>query len=239
MTFMARDLLMGSAGNGVGITSPSHPDLVAMYTMDNISGSTLVDESTNGNDGVITGATAVSGKIDNALSFDGVNDVVTSSTSDVLFPAAGFSVSTWLQQDFAGGASFVIFSAAVHSGTGFVETGPNLAIKDDGTLDCQLRTGNAGDRNQEISSTGLFSSNTWVHAVFSFDGTAYKGYLDNVEVISHADASNYTPGARLVRMFANAPAGPFGKGLWDQYRVFNRALTVPEINELYNGGAGA
>lgn len=81
---MAKRLLGGGGvGNGAQcevstdpILSTSHASLLAMYTMDNISGATLFDESPNSRDGTITGATTVTGIIGDGLNFDGSNDSV-------------------------------------------------------------------------------------------------------------------------------------------------------------------
>lgn len=60
-----------SDNSEVGIPS----DFIAHYTMDNISGSTLVDEAGN-YDGTITGAVTATGNDGDALYFDGTNDYV-------------------------------------------------------------------------------------------------------------------------------------------------------------------
>jgi hypothetical protein len=69
--------LKKSTAGGVPITSPAHPDRLLLYTMDNVSGTTLVDDSPNGNDALIGGGMAFgAGLIDNAMLPDGIDDYV-------------------------------------------------------------------------------------------------------------------------------------------------------------------
>ena len=49
------------------ITDTDHPDLLAFYTMDNVSGSNVIDESPNGYDAVNVGNTFGAGYINNAM----------------------------------------------------------------------------------------------------------------------------------------------------------------------------
>ena len=70
------------AGSSVSSGSSAPSGLVASYSFDAGSGSTLADASGHGNDGAISGASWTSaGKNDGALSFDGSNDWVTVPTT--------------------------------------------------------------------------------------------------------------------------------------------------------------
>ena len=57
-----------------GFLSPDNPDLLAFYTMSNVSGSTLIDESPNGNNGTLVNSpTIVTGRFGGAMLFNGSN----------------------------------------------------------------------------------------------------------------------------------------------------------------------
>ena len=69
--------------------------LVAHWTMDDGSGGTAADSSGSGYDGTVNGATwTTAGKIGNALSFDGTNDYVGTTTAGVHTDA--ITVSAWV-----------------------------------------------------------------------------------------------------------------------------------------------
>src|SRR5262245_59216846 len=71
--------LYAVATNSSAAAVPS--GLVGAWSFDETSGTTAADVSGKGNNGSVSGATRVAGKYGNALSFDGVNDVVTVADS--------------------------------------------------------------------------------------------------------------------------------------------------------------
>jgi hypothetical protein len=70
-------LLMGLAGPAIAQIDPATVTTGHVYTFDNVSGTTVPDDSANSNDGSIVGSPeVVSGLGSNALHFDGVDDGV-------------------------------------------------------------------------------------------------------------------------------------------------------------------
>jgi len=87
---MLHNTLRAAAGGGHKIPTDG---LVAWYSMDNVSGTTLFDQL-GGYDGTISGATQVPGVIGDALQFDGVDDmVIVSGLPDL---SAGLTLCFWL-----------------------------------------------------------------------------------------------------------------------------------------------
>lgn len=82
-------------------------DTGALYHFDEIAGSTVSDNSGNGNDGDVNGAAFATGLLDNALDLDGVNDSVTVPDSESVSLAQQNTLEAWtkLDNDFAAGAS--------------------------------------------------------------------------------------------------------------------------------------
>ena len=73
------------------------PGLVAAYSFDEGSGTTVFDASGNGNNGTIGGATwTTSGKYGNALVFDGVSALVTINNSASLQLSTAMTLEAWV-----------------------------------------------------------------------------------------------------------------------------------------------
>jgi MYXO-CTERM domain-containing protein len=98
---------------------------------------------------------------------------------------------------------------------------------------------NAGAPVLDVFSTGNVPLNTWTHVVCRLNGTAAAIFLNNT-----ASGTGTRGGAPSTSAdpftIADAPGlHTFFPGLMDDVRVYNRALTDPEIGLLFNGLPGA
>ena len=73
------------------------PGLVAGYSFDAGSGTTVADVSGNGNTGTITGATWVAGRYGGGLSFNGTSNVVRVASSASLNLASAMTLAAWIR----------------------------------------------------------------------------------------------------------------------------------------------
>jgi hypothetical protein len=71
--------------------------LVAAYSFDEGSGTSVTDDSGNGNVGTIAGAAWAPGRFGNALSFDGADDIVRVPASTSLSLGSELTVSAWIR----------------------------------------------------------------------------------------------------------------------------------------------
>lgn len=206
------------------ILATDHPNLVAMYTMDNISGATLVDESPNANNGTITGAIAVAGQMGNALSFDGNDNVTTAGlptttnfTLSFCFKADTVSATNmiWFQNNFGG------------QGRGFFLGTSGLALysRDSG-----------GGYQQSPYMTG-YDDNQWHRVVVWEDNAGLYIRVDDTTESSLAMASHRTDWLNTTYLGQVYNGSSPYTGLIDQFRRFDRTLTPEEITALYNEGA--
>ncbi|HMR73277.1 MAG TPA: PKD domain-containing protein, partial [Candidatus Saccharibacteria bacterium] len=78
------------------ITVAGDSGLVASYGFEEGSGTTVNDNSGQGNHGTINGATWTTGKFGTALSFDGVNDWVAISDADSLDLTTAMTLEAWI-----------------------------------------------------------------------------------------------------------------------------------------------
>ena len=228
----------GSLGTKVlapaAILATNHPNLLAMYTMDNISGSTLVDESPNTNDSTITGAIAVAGKIDNALNFDG-NDYTDDSNAIGLALNTEHSVSLW----------------ARWSGTslGYLSTYTDLLVLPDSysfaiinnfltTGNLSVISGNTPVGNRATSFSTSLNDNVYHHIVATVGSTVLKLYIDGVNqtdgLVGPVSAS--PPSLFIGSNWVLAGADQFYDGEIDQFRFFDKVLDQTEVTELFDEG---
>jgi hypothetical protein len=217
------------------ILDPDNPNLVAFYTMDNISGATLVDESPNGNDGTITGATAVAGQIGNALSFDGVNDKV--ALGDFYQETSG-AICMW----FVGNSTSPndIAYGRASSGTSEYFT----VFRDHTTKKFQIQTSIVGPGVKDIIPDPAQTDGTHF-VVFQSTGSAYEIYIDGVSVAF--TVTNGTDNGDWTSLFTigytddlgvlDIGSPLFSQGIYDQVRFFSRHLTQTEITALFDEGA--
>ena len=194
------------------------------------------DESGNGNNGVVNGATLTTdrlGKADSAYSFDGVNDYIQLPSTSLLHPNQ-FSLSAW-----------VYLKEYVSNGDGNI--GANVFSN---YICCQTSTafifyisqdGRASIRSlDDLKSNTIIPLNTWSHIVATHNGNILKVYLNGT-----IDGNKPS----LLSSTSSSGASRIGKGSWydqngfemfsgiiDDIRIYNRALTDTEVLALYNEG---
>jgi chitodextrinase len=77
--------------------SPAPAGLVAAYSFDEGSGMTVTDASGNGNVGAISGATWTTGRYGGALSFNGLNNLVTVADANSLDLSTAMTLEAWVR----------------------------------------------------------------------------------------------------------------------------------------------
>ena len=197
------------------------------------------DESGNGNDGTINGATTgVTGKINEGISFDGVDDWV---DTGYRYPDSNdFSVSFWLKSTDLGRTQYMI-DTAISGGTGFrlYLTDGNLRLwSRDSSGSNVVKNGNDLPENIPFVADG-----NWHHIVAIWDNnsTEISLYLDDSLVYTESYSlfsgfnflQDITIGSRI-----DLDSSSFYNGKIDEVGIWSRALTSTEISELYNNGDG-
>ena len=95
LTLVSLVAFAGAGSTGAATT----PGLVAAYSFDAGTGTTLADSSGLANTGTISGATWAAGKNGGALTFDGVNDSVTVPDTASLDLSTGMTIEAWVRPD--------------------------------------------------------------------------------------------------------------------------------------------
>ena len=94
-----RSTQSGASGTTLACSTPTEPGgLVAAYSFDGGSGSTLEDVSGNRNNGSISGPSwTTAGKNGGALAFDGINDVVRIEDAASIDLTTGMTLEAWVR----------------------------------------------------------------------------------------------------------------------------------------------
>jgi len=198
--------------------------LVARYEFENNTN----DTSGNGNNGTFFGGTPSyqTGMVGQALSFDGVANYVQSANT-ISISSAGYTLSAWAKA--------------------------NAFTNYEGIIDIDLTSANritlfdystGGNRYMFLhgpnASGGVAvpaAINTWYHlAVVSESNSVQKLYANGF-LIGTANLGPQTF-AGTLRVGKMQNTGTFFNGLIDDVRLYNRALSQPEIQALCNLGIG-
>lgn len=184
--------------------------LIAHYTMDNISGTTLIDETGNYN-GTITGADTVPGFAGNALQIDG-SDTITSG----LVLSGSESIGFWIHipSSTTGYASIGI------NGSDYaIEIGPPSAP--------HIHSYHGAAVIPFANSYFAGKYDDWHHVYLQHISGNVALFIDGVALFSGGATFSTS---QQMKLFV------YGSGTYkvDRIAIYNRALSSAEILSLYN-----
>jgi len=199
--------------------------LVAAYSFNEGSGTTVADSSGNANTGTISNATwTTQGKFGNALVFNGTNALVTVNNSASLQLTTGMTLEAWVYPTvtLSGWTDVVykqvdIYYLEAESGVGAPATGGTFA----GTP-------------ATIYGTSAVPANSWTHLAATYDGAMLRLYVNGVQVSSHAQTGAISSSANPVQIGGDTIYGQYFQGRIDEVRIYNRALSQAEIQTDMN-----
>ncbi len=203
---------------------------IAHWKFDEGDGDIAYDSAGN-NDGILNGdPNWVAGQIgDYALDFDGSGDYV-SIGNTVMHNLAKGTFTAWVfpadLSSICGGRNFAYIIGA-NNGTGG-ELG--LRVDGDGGGWCSVR--NNVPCGLLVIPAGTFSVGSWHHVVMTWDGSYWKVYVNAVEKAS-IPFSQGTSGASNTALIGKGWDGCSWDGMIDDVRIYNRALSASEVEQLY------
>jgi hypothetical protein len=201
------------------------------------------DESGNGNHGIIYGDPEIIPGIEGtSFKFDGTNDYIV-SPNFILSNRNQLSYTLWIKPDPSTTWPQDIISK--HGGVSDVEMLFNIA--DDGKYEPVWTIG-----GQFVNLSSVYSGDPWdkigliepSYNKFDFisvvyDGTKVSFFLNAQLIISKNISGEISPSNYFLTMGAYAahPLQAKYKGAIDEVRIYNRALSESEIQELYYHGS--
>ena len=200
--------------------------LVDHYTFENTGSLGLDTSPAGGNSGIVTGATAnVDGTRSNVLNLNAAGGAEYVQIAGHFGNPANVTLAAWANLTLADTA-----------GADVISLGDNVVIRLDssGVMKGYIWDGSVykfANFNTTLAGTG------WHHVAFTFDdaGNVAHTYLDGSVVASAAinTSIGYTLGANsFIGTHGNGATTVDFTGKLDDVRVYNRALTGPEITTL-------
>jgi hypothetical protein len=213
--------------------------LVAYYPF---NGNTS-DESGNGNNGIVNGATLTTdrfGKANSAYSFNGTNNSIQANINTRIGDV-DITVSAWVKlgnQQYGMWDGHVIAAIAGKGYAGYI-TGYGLGVVDN-KAEFQARI---LSNVEYVDSSNTINDNKWHHLAGIMRRNDVKGivlYIDGIEQYGHGNPTlltssldnNYPFMIGTVRDSYGHDSYYFN-GLIDDIRFYNRALSASEVQQLY------
>jgi len=188
------------------------------------------DESDNGNDGTVNGATLAEdrfGKADSAYSFDGDDHI---STPLLRSPLSNLTITVWFKYNSSVEAGYNAVIGVYNDGpsTNFFSPSTSFFIgKNSGNSSIGVQDGNYVP-NVAMGTEAWDRS--WHHIVYTYTGSIGNIYLDG-DFVGSASLSGGT-GTILIGLEAELN-GYYFNGIIDDIRIYNRVLSEDEIKEIY------
>jgi hypothetical protein len=216
--------------------------LVGWWTFDgkDMAGNYAFDKSGNGNRGTLTGTNGVPvrtiGKIGQGLSFDGVDDYVSTATGNSIKGATQATISMWIKPVALGSSAKALYTEPRNTDGSLRWT---LSITNS-LVDMLVRIpDSAGNSFSLASASQTFSNGLWYHVVGVFDSVTdlHHVYINGVDnkTVTAADSFDNTNPNQNPRIGTDFGTANF-PGLIDDVRIYNRALSADEVKRLYNMG---
>ncbi len=176
-------------------------------------------DSVGGNSGTLqNGASYTTGKFGMAFSMDGLDDYITTSTTNLPIGTQARSISIWFKTNTSNKEMYMFAYGTISSGAafGFGILAGNLMITQCG---------------QNLNA-GFVADNQFHHGVVTYSANTYRLYVDGNLVGSNSMSTN-TQTSTLAYIGA-ASTGCHFQGLLDEISIYDYAMTSQQVSALYN-----
>ena len=225
LSAVARDAAGNRSSASVDVTvsntSSTPSGLVAAYSFNDGSGAQTRDSSGQGNTGTIAGATwTTNGKFGSALSFDGTSSWVTIADANSLDLTTGMTIEAWVSPS-SGTAWRAVVLKETSGGLAYALYSANNGSRPAGYVHTTTDVGVAG--------TAAVPLSTWTHLALTYDGATLRMYVNGILVKSGSASGAVVTSSGPLRIGGDSVWGEYFRGLIDEVRIYNRALTGGEI----------
>ena len=217
-------------GSGREFPSTNTADVTPSSGPTTTTTTTIVDQSGNGFDGTIQGATQ---DANGHWQFDGVDDfiMVDDPQQELQFVDTGsdFAIECWAKRTAAGSGSFETMLSTWGQNSGVDGW---IVAHDAGSLHF---TWAPHSQATTFMTGGTLSLNTWYHIMVTRNGNAFTLYLNGVSVATGTNSST------IATAYDKLEIGHYGNnanswftGNIGEVRIYPKTLTAAEVNQNYN-----
>ncbi len=230
---------LGVIGGSTGLSVTAQlPGLVGYWTFDDGTGTTAADSSGNNYNMTLSGITWTTGMIGDAISASGTKQYGKTPAINLAGTSA-VTVTLWVNRTYstAGGHTLFEDSANFNSST----TGFGF-YPDDDTCN-NMMVGERGNAGYNINCYAQPSSGVWHHFAVIYDKSQPASgevtlYIDGVlqTPVQNYMSSNNTNafGSNILYVFSRGGSSEYTSGLMDDLRIYSRALSASEIQQIYS-----
>ena len=224
-------------------TGPS--GLVAWWKFDDGSGTTAIDSSGNGNTlSLVNGVSWVAGKIGGAISANGTNQYATEPGIN-LNATNTVTVAFWANRTY----STTVESVMLESSTNYNFSTTGFGFFPDDTQCHGIQAAVHGNAGYSTNCYTQPSSGVWHHLAIIYDKTQAGNaqtalYVDGVLQTPTSNLNNTAQnsnsfGTNPIYLFSRAGSQFLNAGQLDDLRIYNRALSANEIQQLFQAGSAS
>eukprot|EP00752_Nemacystus_decipiens_P015804 g14114.t1 len=210
--------------------------LMGHWQFNEVSGSTALDSSTEGNDGTIIQALRVAssgapipGGAGGALLFDGVNDHVDLPGTGGIPYTGTLSIMAWIKTDTNTGIMNIVGQGHQSDPTGEIYLRVN---NNNGRYQVGFHDGSINNAFYDIPAEDMANGGQWVHLAGVYDGRQLRLYRNGLLVAASQKldlpdvGEDWTIGAR------DLGADRFFEGEIDDVRIYNRNVLEGDIAQI-------
>lgn len=193
--------------------------LAGYWPLDNGSGTTATDLSVNGNNGTVPNSWTT-GQVGGAVSFDGTTSMTVAAGTGVIDAKQDVTLSAWVYPRSTG-----LYRAWFYKGVSGCDEGTAKYMFEN-DVSGLLRFWMGGS---SLSSTTSLATNQWQHILATNSASGSAIYVNGVVVAS---------GSGMAAPASSSEDWTFNKcnridANMDEIRIYNRALSVDEVRQLY------
>ncbi len=185
------------------------------------------------NDGVlVSGAdTNEFGLVGGGYKFDGVSEVLVVPHSPTLSFSNRMSIELWAYRTGTSPVGRLIGKRASGCGAYNYELSYDETVQGNG-----LRFGgDSGGGFSGVIVPNTLPTNEWTHIAGTYDGTTFRLYVDGL-LVGSANGSLGTTNSDALKIGGSGGCDYF-LGTLDEITIYNRALSGPEIQQVYGAGS--
>ena len=210
----------------VGSGGAATAGLVAAYSFNEGSGTTVGDASGTGNNGTTSNTTwSASGRYGGALSFNGTTSRVNVPNSSSLQLTSAMTLEAWVNPN----ATTSKWRDVIYKGNDnyYLEATSSNSSKPAGG-------GTFGGTNANVYGAAAPTANTWSYLALTYDGTTLRLYVNGTLVGSQAKTGAITTSTNQLQIGGDSLYSQYFSGLIDEVRVYNIALSAAAVQTDMN-----